>query len=158
MGFLMGGILWPIIKHDPNSADRGVLGFIIGALAGGALVWGRLGLQMASVIGSSIGAAARPGDAELWLAFYDALVQTLVSGAIGAMLILSLRSLSFVLAGAGTGLIFSLILSAGLRILNQGVLDSPLSSTQITLIVFFSIILFFGLLDMFPVEVSLRKK
>jgi len=135
LGTVLSAILWPIVQEVVDSTNRAILGFIIGGLIGGTLAWARIGLYAGLVIGSSLGANVHPIDKDLGLAFLDALVQTARGGAIGAVIALSLRSMSFVLAGAGIGLMVSLVLSGGLRLLNQNLLTTPLTSFQITLTV-----------------------
>lgn len=135
LGTVLGAILWPIAQQVVDSTNRAILGFIIGGLIGGALAWAQIGLYGGRIIGSGIGAASDPAQQVMGVAFIDALVQTARGGAIGAILLLSLRSISFVLAGAGIGLFTSLVLSGGIRLLNQEVLARPLPNYQITLIV-----------------------
>lgn len=135
LGTVLGAILWPIVQQVVDSTNRAILGFIIGGLIGGAITWARIGLYGGLVIGSSIGANADPPSQELGVAFLDALIQTARGGAIGAVIFLAIRSMSFVLVGGGIGLITSLSLSGGLRLLNQEVLSNPLSGYQITLVV-----------------------
>lgn len=135
LGTVLGAILWPIGQQVVDSTNRAILGFIIGGLIGGALAWAQIGLYGGRIIGSGIGAASDPAQQVMGVAFLDALVQTARGGAIGAILLLSLRSISFVLVGAGIGLFTSLVLSGGVRLLNQEVLARPLPNYQITLIV-----------------------
>ena len=135
LGSVLGAILWQIAQQVVDSTNRAILGFIIGGLIGGGLAWAQIGLNGGLIIGSRIGAASDPSQQHMGVAFLDALVQTARGGAIGAILLLSLRSISFVLVGAGIGLFTSLVLSGGLRLLNQEVLARPLPNYQITLIV-----------------------
>jgi hypothetical protein len=99
------------------------------------------------VIGAALGANTRPVDQDLGVAFIAALIATARGAAIGAIIILSLRSMSFVLVGAGIGLMVSLFLSGGLRLLNQMVLTRPVSDLQITLVVLFGTFISFAILS-----------
>lgn len=147
IGTVLGAILWPIVQQVVDSANRAILGFIVGGLIGGAIAWARVGLYAGLVIGSSIGANVDPAQQDVGLAFLDALVQTVRGGAIGAVIILAIRSFSFVLVGAGIGLILSIFLSGGIRLLNLNVLDNPIPSYQITLIVIFGTFLIISFLS-----------
>lgn len=147
LGIVIGAILWPIMQQVVDSTNRAVLGLIIGGLVGGALSWARLGLYSSLVIGSSIGANVTPFEGEIGLIFLDALLQTARGAVIGAVIVLSIRSISFVLTGAGIGLMVSLFLSVGLRLLNQMFLEDPLTSTQMTLVVIFGTFIAFGVLS-----------
>jgi len=140
LGTVLGAILWPIVQRVVDSTNRAILGFILGGLIGGALAWARIGLYVGIVIGSSLGANIEPIQQDLGLAFLAALYQTARGAAIGAVIVLSIRSISFVITGAGIGLIASLFLSGGFRLLNQAVLSAPIPSYQITLIVLFGIL------------------
>jgi hypothetical protein len=147
IGTVIGAILWPIVQQVVDSTNRAILGFIIGGLIGGALAWASVGLDAGQVIGSSIGANGDPVQQEIGLTFIDALIQTVRGGAIGAIIVLAFRSFSFVLVGAGIGLIISIFLSGGLRLLNQNVLDNPIPTYQITLIVVFGTFLIISFLS-----------
>jgi hypothetical protein len=147
LGTILGAILWPIVQQVVDSVNRAILGLIIGGLVGGALAWARIGLYAGLIIGSSLGANVQPIEVDIGMAFLDALLQTARGGASGAIIILSIRSFSFVLTGAGIGLFVSLILSGGLRLLNQTLLTDPVSSLQITLAVILGTFLTFGLLS-----------
>lgn len=147
IGTVLGAILWPIIQQVVDSTNRAILGFIAGGIIGGAIAWARIGIYVGLAMGSSLGANVDPVDTNLGLAFVDAIFQTARGGAIGAIIVLSLRSISFVLAGAGIGLLISLFLSGGLRLLNQNLLTDPLSNLQITLVVFFGTFVAFGLIS-----------
>lgn len=147
LGTIIGAILWPIVQRVVDSTNRAVLGLILGGLVGGAISWAKLGLYSGLIIGASLGANVTPFDDNLGLIFLDALIQTARGAAIGAIVVLSIRSISFVLTGAGIGLLTSLLLSVGLRILNQSVLTNPLDSTQMTLIVLFGCLITFGVLS-----------
>ncbi|MFZ0543825.1 MAG: hypothetical protein WAM60_00205 [Candidatus Promineifilaceae bacterium] len=147
LGTVLGAILWPIIQRVVDSTNRAILGLIIGGMIGGALAWGRLGIYIGSVIGSRFGANVTPIEQDLGLAFLAALIQTARGGVIGAIVVLSIRSISFVITGAGIGLLTSLLLSGGLRFLNQSLLHSSLSSLQITIIVLFGTFLIFAVVS-----------
>jgi len=147
LGTVLGAILWPIIQQVVDSTNRAILGFIIGGLVGGALAWARIGLYAGLVIGSSLGANVDPVQQELEQAFLDALVQTARGGAIGAVIVLAFRSMSFVLTGAGIGLLISLVLSGGIRLLNQQVLTNPIPGYQITLVVIFGTFIIISILS-----------
>jgi hypothetical protein len=144
LGTVLGAILWPIIQRVVDATNRAILGIILGGLVGGALAWARIGLYVGVVIGSSLGANIEPIQQDLGLAFLDALYQTARGAAIGAVIILSIRSFSFVLAGAGIGLNASILLSGGLRLLNQEVLSTSIPNYQITLIVLFGTFVIFA--------------
>jgi hypothetical protein len=147
LGTVLGAIIWPIVQQVVDSTNRAILGLIIGGMIGGALAWARIGLYAGLVIGSSLGANVEPIDQDLGAAFLEAVWQTARGAAIGAVIVLSIRSISFVITGAGIGLIVSLFLSGGLRILNQTLLTDPLSGLQITLVVLLGSLLSFGLLS-----------
>jgi hypothetical protein len=147
LGTVLGAIIWPIVQRVVDSANRAVLGLILGALVGGALAWARLGIFVGRIVGASLGANVTPIEEDLGLTFIEALLQTARGAAIGAIIFLSLRSVSFVLTGAGIGLLTSLLLSGGLRLLNQTLLADPLSDLQITFVVLFGIFLTFGMLS-----------
>ena len=147
LGTVIGAILWPIVQQVVDSMNRAVLGFIVGGLIGGAVAWARLGLFAGLIIGSSLGANVEPIDGDIGLIFLEALIQTVRGAAIGAIVVQSIRSISFVVTGAGIGLIISLMLSAGLRFLNQEILSGPLTSTQITIIVMIGTFAAIGLLS-----------
>jgi hypothetical protein len=147
LGTVLGAILWPIVQRVVDSANRAVLGLILGGLAGGALAWARLGLFASRVIGASLGANVIPIEEDLGLAFLEALLQTGRGAAVGAIIVLSIRSISFVITGAGIGFLTSLFLSGGLRLLNQALLTDPLSDLQITIVVLFGTFLIFGTLS-----------
>ncbi len=147
LGTIIGAILWPIVQQVVDSMNRAVLGFIVGGLIGGAIAWARLGLYTGLIIGASLGANVTPIDGEIGLIFLDALFQTARGAAIGAIVVQSIRSISFVAAGAGIGLIISLCLSFGIRFLNQALLSSSLTSTQITIVVFIGTFAAIGLLS-----------
>jgi hypothetical protein len=147
LGTIVGAILWPIIQQVVDSTNRAVLGLIIGGMIGGAVSWARLGLYASQIIGASIGADIEPTDVNLGIVFVNALIQTVRGGAIGTVVALSIRSFSFVLTGAGIGLIFSLVCSLALRFLNQEFLSSALTSTHLTAAVFTFTLFFFGFLS-----------
>lgn len=147
LGTVLGAILWPIIQRVVDSTNRAILGFILGGLIGGALAWARIGLYVGLIIGSSLGANIDPIQQDLGAAFLEALYQTARGAAIGAVIVLSIRSISFVIAGAGIGLIASILLSGGLRLLNQEVLSTPIPGYQITLIVLFGTFAIFAFLS-----------
>ena len=147
MGTILGAILWPIVQRVVDATNRAVLGLIIGGLIGGAVSWATLGIYVSLVIGASIGANVGPVDVNLGQTFLNALFQTARGGAIGAVIALSVRSISFVLTGAGIGLVFSVVVGLGLRLLNQQVLSNSLTSTQLTIAALISLLLFFGYLS-----------
>lgn len=147
LGTILGAILWPIVQQVVDSTNRAILGFILGGLVGGALAWARIGLYVGLIMGSSLGANVQPVDQDVGLAFIDAVLATARGGAVGAIIVLSIRSISFVLAGAGIGLLIGLFLSGGLRLLNQTILTDPLSDLQITIVVVLGTFLIFGLLS-----------
>jgi hypothetical protein len=94
-----------------------------------------------------LGANVIPIEEDLGLAFLEALLQTGRGAAVGAIIVLSIRSISFVITGAGIGFLTSLFLSGGLRLLNQALLTDPLSDLQITIVVLFGTFLIFGTLS-----------
>lgn len=145
LGTILGAILWPIVQKVVDSTNRAILGLILGGLVGGALAWARIGLYVGLIMGSSLGANVGPVDQDIGLAFLDAIFQTARGAAIGAVIALSIRSISFVLTGGGIGLVVSLFLSGGLRLLNQTLLTDPLSGAQITLVVLLGTFLAFGI-------------
>lgn len=147
IGTVLGAILWPIIQQVVDSTNRAILGFIIGGFIGGAIAWARIGIYVGQVMGSSLGASIDSVDIDLGLAFLNAIFHTARGGAIGAIIVLSIRSISFVFAGAGIGLLISLLLSGGLRLLNQTLLSNPLSNLQITIVVIFGTFILFGLIS-----------
>lgn len=147
IGMVLGAILWPIVQQVVDSTNRAILGFIIGGLVGGAIAWARIGIYVGLIMGSSLGANVDPIEQDLGVAFLNALFNTVRGGAIGAIIILSIRSISFVLAGAGIGLFIGLFLSGGLRMLNQTILTEPLSDIQITIVVILGTMVIFGLLS-----------
>ena len=147
IGTILGAILWPIVQKVVDSTNRAILGVIIGGMIGGAVSWAQLGLYISLVIGASIGANVEPLDVDLGAIFLNALFQTARGAAIGAVIALSIRSISFVLTGAGIGLLFSLVVGLGLRFLNQELLSGVLTSTQLTIAVIVSVLLFFGILS-----------
>lgn len=147
LGTVLGAILWPIVQRVVDSTNRAVLGLVLGGLAGGALAWGRLGIFAGRIIGASLGANVVPIEEDLGLAFLEALLQTGRGAVIGAIIALSIRSISFVITGAGIGFLTSLFLSGGLRLLNQTLLVDPLSDLQITIVIFLGTFLTFGILS-----------
>jgi hypothetical protein len=147
LGTVIGAILWPIVQQVVDSMNRAILGFILGGIIGGALAWAKLGLYAGLALGASLGANVTPFDEDIGLIFLDALARTAQGAAIGAIIVLSIRSISFVLSGAGIGLLISLFLSVGLRLLNQTLLTDPLTGGQITVIVLIGSFAAFGILS-----------
>jgi hypothetical protein len=147
LGTVIGAILWPIVQKVVDSMNRAVLGFILGGIVGGALAWAKVGLYAGLVVGSSLGANVTPLEGDIGLIFLDALIQTVRGAAVGAVIVQSIRSISFVITGAGIGLFVSLFISGGLRYLNQALLTDPLTSLQITLVVMIGTFAIIGLLS-----------
>lgn len=147
IGATIGAILWPIVQRVEDAASRATFGLVVGGLLGGALAWASLALTVSLIIGAGFGASVTPIEEDIGLEFLDALFQTVRGAALGALVLLSFRSLSFVLTGAGIGLLVSLLVSVAIRFLDQVVFSSPLTSTQITAVVVLATLITFGSLN-----------
>ena len=147
IGATIGAILWPIVQRVEDAASRATFGLVFGGLLGGALAWVRLALVVSVILGAGIGASVTPIEEDIGLAFLEALFQTVRGAALGALVLLSFRSLSFVLTGAGIGLLVSLLVSGGARLLDEVVFAAPLTSTQITIVVILATLIVFGSLN-----------
>jgi hypothetical protein len=147
IGATMGALLWPIVQRVEDAAHRATFGLIFGGLLGGALAWARLALVASTIIGAGFGASVAPIEQDIGLVFLEALFQTVRGAAFGALVLLSFRSLSFVITGAGIGLAASLVVSLAVRSFDQVIFPAPLTSTQITAVVILATLIVFGSLN-----------